>query len=465
MSRFPRRTFALLAAGLLLAFATTPALDAEEPPATAPQAAAPLLAVPEAARAAGGFDVDRATEAYMALLSPEQRSRSDAYFEGGYWLALVDWGATIAVAALLLSGGRMRRLADAVRTRIRAAFVADVVTLAVIFVASSLLTLPLAIWVGHLREHAYGLSNLTLAGFLGEWAKDQAVNLALGAPALAAIYVVVRRAPRTWWLGATALAMLFLVVGLLIAPVFLAPLFNRYEKLEPGALRDEILAMARAHRVPADDVYWFDASKQTKRISANVSGIGATMRISLNDNLLRRSPRETVLAVLGHEMGHYVLHHTTELLLEFAAVILGGFAFVHFGFERARRRFGAGWRIETLGDVAGWPLVSALLATFFLLATPVTNSIVRSNEAEADAFGIAVSGEPDGFAFAAVQLSEYRKMRPGRLEEILFYDHPSGYDRIHRAMSWKAENLERMAARAAAASAAAATAVTAGAAE
>jgi STE24 endopeptidase len=454
MRRSPIRLLAALLVGPLLAL-TAPMLAAQAEPAASPGEAAPVLVVPEAARATPQFDVDRATEAYMALLSPEQRERSDAYFEGGYWLALVDWAATLAVAALLLGGGRMRRLADRVRARIRAAFAADVVTLAAIFAASAILTLPLAIWVGHFREHAYGLSNLTLGGFLGEWTKDQAINLALGAPALAAIYAVVRRAPRTWWLGATALAVLFLVVGLLIAPVFLAPMFNRYERLEEGPLRDEILAMARAHRVPTDDVWWFDASKQSKRISANVSGIGATMRISLNDNLLRRSPRETVLAVLGHEMGHYVLHHTSELLLEFAAVILGGFAFVHFGFERVRRRFGAGWRIESLGDSAGWPLASALLATFFLLATPVTNSIIRSNEAEADAFGIAVSGQPDGFAFAAVQLSEYRKMRPGALEEILFYDHPSGYDRIHRAMSWKAANLERMAAREAAATPAA----------
>ncbi|KAB2968928.1 MAG: M48 family metalloprotease, partial [Thermoanaerobaculia bacterium] len=409
-----------------------------------------LLAVPEAARAAPGFDVERATEAYMDLLSPEARRRSDAYFEGGYVLTLVDWAWTLGVAALLLAGGRMRRLADAVRARVRASYLADTVTVAAILLASSLLALPLTIWVGHFREHAYGLSNLSFAGFLGEWAKGLAVGIVMGAPALAAIYVVIRRAPRTWWLWGAALGSAFLVVGVLIAPVFIAPLFNRYEKLEAGSLRDDILSMARAHRIEAEDVYWFDASKQTKRVSANVSGIGATMRISLNDNLLRRSPRESVLAVLGHEMGHYVLGHVRELILKFSLVLLAGFAFVHFGFERVRRRLGSGWRLESLADAAGWPLLSALLATFFLLATPVTNSIIRGDEAEADAFGLAAAGEPDGFAWSAVQLSEYRKMRPGRLEEIVFYDHPSGYDRIHRAMSWKAEHLDELAAREAA---------------
>jgi len=407
----------------------------------------PRLEIPQAARATPDFDVERATEAYLETLSPEARRRGDAYFEGQYWLTLVDWAWTLAVAALLLGGGRMSRLRDAVRRRIRRAGLVDLVTLAAILIVSALLMLPLALWEGYFREHAYGMSNQTLGAFLGDWAKGLAVSVLLAAPALAAIYAVVRRAPKTWWLWGSALATLFLTFAIVIGPVFIAPLFNKYQKLEASPLRDEILSLARSERVPASDVYWFDASRQTKRISANVSGFAGTMRISLNDNLLRRSPRETVLAVLGHEMGHYVLGHVPESIVDFSLVLLAGLAFVHFGFERALRRFGARWGVESLADAAGWPLAAALLATFFLLATPVTNGIIRSNEAEADAFGLASIGQPDGFAYAAVQLSEYRKMRPGRLEEIVFYDHPSGYDRIRRAMEYKAEHLAEAAAR------------------
>ena len=442
LRRAPRGIVRILVLALAL-LAAAPLAARQGAAATA----SPRLEVPAAARATPDFDVERATEAYLETISPEARARSDAYFEGGYWLEGLSWLWTLGVAVALLGGGRMRRLRDAVRARFRSELVSDLATLAPILVASALLTLPLTIWVGYFREHAYGLSNQTFGGFLGDWAKGLAVSLVLGTPALVAIYAVVRRWPRNWWIRGAGLATLFLVFGIVIAPVFVAPLFNDYKKLEAGALRDDILSMARAHRIPADDVFWFDASKQTKRVSANVSGLGATMRISLNDNLLVRSPRETVLAVLGHEMGHYVLGHVVELVLEFAVVLVAGFAFLHFAFDPLRRRFATGWRIESLGDPAGWPLASALLATFFLLATPVTNTIIRTNEAEADAFGIAVSAEPDGFAHAAVQLSEYRKMRPGPIEELLFYDHPSGYDRIHRSMSWKAEHLEEMAAK------------------
>jgi len=411
----------------------------------------PRLEVPEAARARSGFDPERATEAYLALIPAADRARSDAYFEGGYWLQLVGWLWTIAIAALLLARARARRVRDAIARRVRLRVLADTLTAAAYVLAVTLLSLPLTLWEGFYREHAYGLSNQRLGGFLREWTIGLALVVLLVSPLIALLYAVVRRARRTWWLWGTGVASAFLALVMVIGPVWIAPLFNRYQTLEQGELRREILSMARAYEIPADDVYWFDASKQSKRVSANVSGFLDTTRISLNDNLLRRSPRQTILAVMGHEMGHYVLHHSTKALIDFSLVIAAGFAFLHFGYERLSRRFAGSWQLQGIADPAGLPLAAALLATFFLLTSPITVSISRGVEAEADAFGLAAARQPDGFAYAAVQLSEYRKMRPGALEEILFYDHPSGYQRIHRAMLWKAENLEECAQREAAA--------------
>jgi STE24 endopeptidase len=437
-----RRNLQWLGMGIILALAGGGWARGEEGP--------PVLRVPEGARATAEFDVERATEAYLALIPPDERARSDAYFEGGYWIPLLSWLWGAGVALLLLGRGRFRRLRDGIAERFGEGFRGDVLTVGAFFLFVALLSLPLTLWTGYFREHAYGLSNHTLGSWFADWGKGLGVSLVLFAPAVVGIYGVVRSRPRSWWVWGTGLATLFLIFGIVIGPVFIAPLFNRYERLEEGELRDRILSMARAQRVPADNVWWFDASRQTQRISANVSGFAGTMRISLNDNLLRRSSPEAVLAVLGHEIGHYVLNHVAELVLQLTLVLLAGFAFVHFGFERVRRRFGESWRLEGVGDLAGLPLAYLLLATFFLLATPVTNSIIRVNEAEADAFGLAVSREPDGFAHVAVQLAEYRKMRPGRFEEILFYDHPSGYDRIRRAMEWKREHLAEFAAREAA---------------
>ncbi|MDX2000286.1 MAG: M48 family metalloprotease [Thermoanaerobaculia bacterium] len=410
----------------------------------------PVLVIPEAARATPDFDVERATEAYLALISPEARERSDAYFEGGYWLDLVGWLWTLGVAALFAAGGRANRIHQAIQRRIPTRFGADALTAGVLLAASAVVSLPLTLWTGYFREHAYQLSNQTLAAFLGDWVKGLGFGLLLGGPAIAVLYLLVRRLPSTWWLWGSAVFVFMMMVMVAISPVFIDPVFNKYQVLEEGALRDEILSTARSHRIPADDVYWFDASRQHKRISANVAGFAGTMRIALNDNLLRRSPKESVLAVLGHEMGHFVLNHIVELLIQFGLIILAGFAFVHFAFLRVARRFPS-WELGTIANPGGLLVAIALFGTFEFLATPAISSIIRSNEAEADAFGLAIARQPDGFAYAAVQLSEYRKMRPGKLEEIVFFDHPSGYDRIRRAMEWKKENLAECAEKEAAA--------------
>jgi STE24 endopeptidase len=200
--------------------------------------------------------------------------------------------------------------------------------------------------------------------------------------------------------------------------------------------------MARANDIPSDDVYWFDASRQTTRISANVSGALGTTRISLNDNLLNRTAPEEVEAVMAHEMGHYILNHGRELVTQIGLVLAVGFAFVAWSFNKALNRWGQNWGIRNVGDTAGLPLFAAVLSVYFFVVTPITNSIIRVAEAEADNYGINVSGQPDGFARVAMRLSEYRKISPGPVERIIFYDHPSGYDRVHMAMTWKAEHQD-----------------------
>ena len=177
-------------------------------------------------------------------------------------------------------------------------------------------------------------------------------------------------------------------------------------------------------------------------MSAHVSGMFGTAQISLNDNLMNRAAPEEVRAVLGHEMGHYVLNHDTKLLLSFGLVIVIGFAWLPWAYERLSRRYGGRWGIGDVRDVAGLPLLIALFSCYMFVLTPVNNTITRTAETEADAFGLNAARQPDGFAQAAIHLSEYRKMQPGKWEEIIFFDHPSGWHRIHRAMVWKAENID-----------------------
>jgi STE24 endopeptidase len=117
------------------------------------------------------------------------------------------------------------------------------------------------------------------------------------------------------------------------------------------------------------------------------------------------------------------------------------FVLMKSALEASQRRWGAAWKLRGVDDVAGLPLLVCIFSLLFTLATPINNSLIRSQEAEADMFGLNASRQPDGFARAALHLAEYRKMRPGPVEEFIFFDHPSGYNRILMAMRWKGEHL------------------------
>lgn len=200
--------------------------------------------------------------------------------------------------------------------------------------------------------------------------------------------------------------------------------------------------MARANGIPATDVYEFDASRQSNRVSANVSGFARTLRISLNDNLLKRCTLPEIETTMGHEMGHYVLNHIYKGLALNGIVIVIGFAFLHWGLCFSLARWGDKWGIRGITDVAVLPLAMILFSLFFFVTTPVNNTITRTMEYEADIFGLNAAMQPDGEANVDLMLGEYRKLDPGPMEEFLFFDHPSGRTRITAAMRWKAEHPE-----------------------
>src|SRR5205823_1161969 len=184
---------------------------------------------------------------------------------------------------------------------------------------------PLAVYEDFVREQAYGLSNMTFAQWSGDFLKGFGLELVFGTIALTLIYATARAAGRRWWIWGWLIAMAFGVVAQVIAPVFIAPLFNDYYPLPEGPVKNEILSLARSNDIPVNNVYEFNASRQSKRISANVSGAFGTTRISMTDNLMKRTGPQEVYAVLGHEMGHYVLSHNAIGLTWFGIVFLVAF--------------------------------------------------------------------------------------------------------------------------------------------
>ncbi len=398
------------------------------------------------AAAAAAFDPEAATQAYLATLKGSARAKSDAYFEGGYWLIL--WGALVAIAGELfqLHFGLARRWRDWAE-RFGPRWLAPALFSVPYAVAGTLIVLPWTIYTGYFREKQYDLMNQTFGDWLLDQGKGLGINIIGSAILFTIVMAVIRKSPKRWWLWGALTMSAFVAFGAMVVPVFISPLFNTYTEMKPGPLRDRIVAMAKANDVPAEHIYVFDASKQTKRISANVSGLGPTIRISLNDNLLNRTTPAETAAVMGHELGHYVLGHVWKSIFAFTAIFLLIFYLAYRAVPAIIWRYGARWGVRDVADPAAIPVFFIVVAVIGVFLTPVTNTLVRVNESEADAFGLNTAREPDGFATTALALSEYRKIEPGPVEELLFFDHPSGKTRIRMAMDWKAAHLAEVEAR------------------
>ena len=392
------------------------------------------------AAVAAAFDVDAATRAYLATFNGAARAKSDAYFEGGYWLIL--WNAVVGIGiawAVLHFGWAARLSAWARRVTGGRMFLATLLWAAAFLALTTLIGLPWTIYTDFVREHQYGMSTQNFAQWAGDWAKSAGIGLPLTTLVIAAIMSGVRRSPTRWWMYAGGFTVVVMAFFVAVAPVLIEPIFNKYTPMAESPLKAQILQIAKGNGVPVDNVLVVDASRQTTRISANVAGLGPTARVALNDNLLNTHDDAATAAVMGHEVGHFVLRHIFVGIFAFALIIVAGFVTVQFAVPALIARHPR-WGVEGITDPAAVAVAVIVFTLFFLAATPVTNTITRFQEAQADIFGLNAARAPDGFARSALRLGQYRKLEPSAFEEAVFYDHPSGYTRIHQAMQWKSEH-------------------------
>jgi STE24 endopeptidase len=393
------------------------------------------------AETAANFDPAQATQNWLATVPAAERAKSDAYFEGGYWLILWNFLLSAAICLFLLQSrisARLRGFAERSTPFqwLHVAFYAWP-----FFVIFALLSFPLEVYQSFSREHQYGMATQTFGPWFAEALKSFVLLLIIGPLTLIFFYAVFRQTPRTWPVWGTMVAVCLGIFGNFIAPVCVEPIFNNYEPLTDPKIRDPILAMARANEIPVNKVFVVDASRQTTRIGANVAGLLGTTRIALNDNLLQRCSLPEIREVMAHEMGHYVLNHGAKLTMYLGLFALLGFFLSRVAFDYALRKWGERWDVRGIGDPAGLPLLALIFSTYVFLMTPFTNTVTRVTEREADAFGINTCREPDGAAMVTLKLGQYRKLDPGPIEEFIFFDHPSGRARIRMAMDWKVAHL------------------------
>lgn len=384
------------------------------------------------------FDPAAATAAYLSTLSPEAHAKAISYTQGGHWLLLWGWLVALAVSWIVLRTGVLPRVIRAVERRRPRRNLATFASAVVFSVLTFLLTLPWAAYASWWRETGYGLTDQGFGGWLGEALLGAGIGAVVGGLFYVVLYRLMRRAPRSWWAWASGVAVGFVVVGLVVSPVLIEPLFNTYKPAPPGPMRDEVVRLAQASGVPSDKIYIYNGSKQSNRYTANVSGLFGSARVAMSDTMFRQgADLAEVRGVLGHEMGHYARGHILWTVIVLSVLAVAAFFLIDRLFGPAARLLGAR-DVQGVSDPAGLPVLAAVLATLGLLATPLFSTLTRTEEADADRFSLEHAHEPDGLAKALVKTIAYRASSPSAVEEFIFYDHPSVERRVRGAMDYKA---------------------------
>jgi STE24 endopeptidase len=363
---------------------------------------------------------------------PEPSEQAMRYYRSGNVLWFVEQAWSIGVLGLLLATGFSAALRNVARRIGRNWFFTIVVYFTLFTVVTTIIDLPLSYYTEFVRQHAYGLSNQTFGKWLGDTLKSLAVACIVGSLVMWVPYLLLRKSPRRWWLY-TAMALVpFIILANLVAPIWIAPLFNKFEPMHDKVLEAKILSLADRAGIEGSRVYQVNKSVDTKTLNAYVAGLFNTKRIVLWDTTLARMTDRELLFVMGHEMGHYVLHHVWQSIA-FSTLILAASLYVAYRSAGAViARYGARWGFASLADVASLPLLLLLLAAFGLVVTPLELAFTRHVEHEADRFGLEITqtNHSAGTAFVKLQQDALANPRPGLLYKIFRESHPPLGERI-----------------------------------
>lgn len=354
------------------------------------------------------------------------RIRDILYFVGTAW--------SLGVLLLILATGWSRRMRDLSERIARWPFVAAMIFVVLFTLLSTLLEFPLTYYSGFVVPHQFDLTEQTFPAWLWDETKGLLIAIAISAPLVALVLLAMRKI-RRWWLVVWIASIPIIIFFIVVAPVFLDPVFNKFVPLKDQVLKQKLLNLASKAGIEGSRVYEVDKSKQTKTMNAYVTGIGPTKRIVMWDTILAKMNHDELLAVMGHEMGHYVMKHMWKglafgLAVSFFVLLIG-----QKFYERGLGRFG----IRGPGDPASFPwfLVVVSVISFFL--TPVLTGYSRWQEHQSDIFALELTRDNVSMASAFVKLSEDSKSnpRPHPIIELWRYSHPSIARRVEFALAYK----------------------------
>jgi STE24 endopeptidase len=364
---------------------------------------------------------------------PPPSEKAVRYYRSGNVIWVVEQALGIALPLLLLLSGLSSWLRTVASHLAHGRFYPTlVIYLVFLAVLLFLVELPLSYYVGFAREHAYGLSSQKLSKWVSDQLKGLGVGLLVGALVLWVPYWLLARSPQRWWLWTGMLALPFYLLTLLVVPLWIAPLFNKFGPMKDKALEATVLETARRAGVEGARVFEVDKSVDTNKVNAYVTGVGKTKRIVLWDTLLAKLKPAETRYVVGHELGHYVLGHVWSSVLLSTMLTLLGLLGAHLLARFLLHHWGGRMGFSALADVASLPLLMLLLSVFSLAITPAALAFSRYHEREADRFGLELTHDNHhaATAFVALQQENLGVPRPGPLYKLFRASHPPIGERV-----------------------------------
>jgi STE24 endopeptidase len=363
---------------------------------------------------------------------PPATEKAMEYYRSGNVLWVFDLVWSMGILVVILATGFSATLREWSERIGRRWFFTLIVYYVLFTLITTAIDLPRAYYEEFVRQHAYGLSNQTLAKYWADSLKSLAVSIIVGALVLWIPYLLLRRSPRRWWLYTGLAVIPFIVVTILVEPIWIAPLFNNFEPMHDKALEARILSMADRAGIEGSRVFEVNKSVDTNTLNAYVTGAFNTKRIVLWDTIIKRMTPSELMFVMGHEMGHYVLWHTWYLIAFSSLVIVASLYAAYRTAGIVLDRWGARFGFTTLADIASLPLLLLLVSGFSLIVTPLSLAFSRHIEHEADRFGLEITqaSHSAGTAFVKLQEDALGNPRPGLLYKLWREGHPPLGERI-----------------------------------
>ena len=379
-------------------------------------------------------------------LSPAQEAQAIGYARARHELYFLDVAYGFLLLVLLLQLRVAPFFRDIAERTAEIRFAQTVVFVALLLLTIDILSLPTAIW-GHVLALKYQQSIQGWSSWLVDWAKEQGLEIAIAVILVWILYWAIRKSPRRWWLYFWIAAVPLIILGAVIEPLIVEPLFFKFTPLANSqphlAERIEQVVKRAGLDIPQDRMFEMNASSKRRDVNAYASGLGATKRVVVWDTSIQRMTGDEILFVFGHEMGHYVLGHVFEGIVFSCGVLL---LFLYLAYRTLNwmlARWGKGWSIRGPDDLASLPALILLLSVFGFLFTPISNAFSRHLEHQADQYGLEVIHGlvPDApvvaaHAFQVLGEVDLEEPNPSTAVKLWFYNHPPLDERMRFAQTY-----------------------------